>query len=90
MSNFKIILLAISSLILLGIVVTIAAKLIRRKNKAKHIVNMPPVEPNIFEKITLQFSDKISKELEAAKKKIRSVVGNDDNDSKEKEHGMFL
>jgi aromatic ring-opening dioxygenase LigB subunit len=66
----------------------IAAKIIRRKNKKKNIVTAN--EPNIFEKITLQFSDKISKELEAAEKKIRSVVGSDEEETKEREQGMFL
>lgn len=91
MSNLKIIILIISSFILLAIIIMIAAKIIRRKNKLK-IINKNAVqpEPNIFEKITLQFSDKISKELEAAEKKIRSVVGKDDDDTKEREHGMFF
>jgi hypothetical protein len=88
MSNLQIIILIVSSLFLLATIIMIAAKLIRRKNKIKSKVEV--VEPNIFEKITLQFSDKISKELNAAEKKIRSVVGNDDTDKTEREHGMFL
>jgi aromatic ring-opening dioxygenase LigB subunit len=88
MSNFKIIILIVSSLFLLAAIVMIAAIFIRRKNKKKSVVEV--TEPNIFEKITLQFSDKISKELNAAEKKIRSVVGNDDTDKTEREHGMFL
>jgi hypothetical protein len=88
MSNLQIIITIISSLFLLAVVVMIAAKMIRRKNKAKSAIQV--VEPNIFEKITLQFSDKISKELEAAEKKIRSVVGNEDSEKTEREKGMFL
>jgi hypothetical protein len=88
MSNLQIIILIVSSLFILAAIIMIAAKMIRRKNKAKSTIQV--VEPNIFEKITLQFSDKISKELEAAEKKIRSVVGNEDSEKTEREKGMFL
>ena len=87
MSNSTIIISIIISLILLGGITMIAAKLIRRRRKNVIVAQQ---EPNIFEKITLQFSDKISKELEAAEKKIRSVVGAEEDDKNEREHGMFL
>ncbi len=90
MTNLKIIIITISSIILLVVLNLIAAKLIRSRNKRKKAINIVPAEPSIFEKITLQFSDKISKELEAAEKKIRSVVGSEENDTKDREHGMFL
>ena len=87
MSNSTIIISLVISLILLAGITMIAAKLIRRRRKN---VIVAQEEPNIFEKITLQFSDKISKELEAAEKKIRSVVGAEEKDNGEREHGMFL
>ena len=87
MPNSTIILSVIFCLIILAVIIMISAKMIRRKRKNSII---PQQEPNIFEKITLQFSDKISKELEAAEKKIRSVVGADEKDTSDREHGMFM
>ena len=87
MSNLSIIISIVVSLFLLAIITMVAAKLIRRRRKNAVV---PQQEPNIFEKITLQFSDKISKELEAAEKKIRNVVGAEENANNDREHGMFL
>ena len=87
MQNTTIIIVILSSLFLLAIIILLAAKIIRRKRKR---TTTPQHEPNIFEKITLQFSDKISKELEKAEKKIRHAVGAEEKDIKDREHGMFL
>ena len=90
MDKSAIILGSVATLISLGGVSMIVAKHIR--NKRKNAIT-PLTQPNIFEKIALQFSDKISAELEAAEKKIRSVVGANEKkleDSSDKELGMYF
>jgi hypothetical protein len=71
MEKSTIIIAAATSVIVIGIVSLLISRRVKRN---KEFVNEISVEPNVFEKIALQFSDKISSELEAAERKIRSVV----------------
>ncbi len=80
---------SIAAVIIIAGVSMFVAK--RARNKRKNTLETQ-VTPNVFEKIALQFSDKISAELAAAEKKIRSVVGAEEKKSSDtdKELGMYF
>ncbi len=73
-----------------GVVVGVAvAYIVKEKNTENDIAENK--EPTVLDNITQQFSDKISTELKAAEKKIRSAVKKEIGiASPEKELGLFL
>jgi uncharacterized protein HemX len=91
MSKSSKILLALVAGIAIGAVVAYAVKTATEVIEDNNELANEDAEPNKLETIAQQFSDKISTELKAAEKKIRTAVQKEmDAISPEKEMGLFL
>ncbi len=89
MSKSKII-LALLTGVAVGAVVAYTVKTMV-EDKSDHSLEDAATEPSKFDGIAQQFSDKISLEMKAAERKIRSAVQKEiDALSPEKELGLFL
>ncbi len=89
MSKSKI-LLALLAGVTIGAVVAYSVKTITEKDNTDNLVDEEK-QPTTIDNIAQQFSDKISAELKAAEKKIRTAVKKEiDALNPESELGLFL